>query len=225
MLRGIRDAVTGANEADLHYVGFDLDRDAGKVEVADLVAVAAGDRCARCAEGRFEIHRGIEVGQVFYLGKKYSEPLKATFLDAAGAEKTIDMGTYGIGITRTVAAAIEQNHDENGIIWPLPLAPAPVIVVPVSRTDESVFGTAERIYAELRGRGIETILDDRDERPGVKFKDADLIGIPLRVTVGPKALARGNVELKERRAAKADEVAATEVAAKVAEQVEAALSS
>jgi len=225
MLRDIRDAVTGANEADQHFVGFELERDGGKVEFADLVAVSAGDRCARCGEGVFEIHRGIEVGQVFYLGKKYSEPLKATFLDAAGAEKTIDMGTYGIGITRTVAAAIEQNHDENGIVWPLPLAPAAVIVVPVSRTDETVFGTAERIYAELRGRGIETILDDRDERPGVKFKDADLIGIPLRVTVGPKALARGNVELKERRAPKADEIAASEVSARIAEQVETALSS
>ena len=223
MLRGTRDAVTGANEADQHFVGFDLERDATKVELADLVAVAVGDRCARCGEGHFEIHRGIEVGQVFYLGKKYSEPLKATFLDAAGAEQTIEMGTYGIGITRTVAAAIEQNHDENGIIWPLPIAPAPVIVVPVNRTDEAVFGTAERIYKELIGRGVETILDDRDERPGVKFKDADLLGIPLRITVGPKALARGNVEVKERRAAKSEEAPAAEAAARIAEQVEAAL--
>jgi prolyl-tRNA synthetase len=225
MLRGVRDAVTGANEVDHHLVGFDLERDAAVGDFVDLVAVAAGDRCARCGKGRFEIHRGIEVGQVFYLGKKYSDPLKATFLDAAGAENTIEMGTYGIGITRSVAAAIEQNHDENGIIWPLPLAPVPVIVVPVSRTDEAVFGTAEKIYAELRGRGVDVLLDDREERPGVKFKDADLIGIPLRVTVGPKALARGNVEWKERRAAKSEEIPAGEAAARIAESVGEALRS
>jgi prolyl-tRNA synthetase len=129
------------------------------------------------------------------------------------------MGTYGIGITRTVSAAIEQNHDANGIIWPIPLAPFPVIVVPVNRNDESLRTTAEKIYQELGGRGVETLLDDRDERPGVKFKDADLLGFPLRVTVGPKALARGNVELKERRADRAEEVAVGEVVGRIAERV------
>jgi prolyl-tRNA synthetase len=219
LLGPIRDAVTGANEADHHFVGFDLERDAPPFELADLAVAGPGDRCGRCGEGRFEIHRGIEVGQVFYLGRKYSEPLRATFLDPSGAEQTIEMGTYGIGITRTVAAAIEQNHDAQGIIWPIPLAPFPAIVVPVNRSDEAVWSTAERIYGELRGRGVEAVLDDRDERPGVKFKDADLIGFPLRVTVGPKALARGNVELKARRADKAEEVPAGEVAARVADQV------
>ena len=219
LLVGIRDAVTGANQSDQHWVGFDLERDAPAFEVADLVAAASGDRCGRCAEGRFEIHRGIEVGQVFYLGRKYSEPLHATFLDAAGAEQTIEMGTYGIGITRTVAAAIEQNHDAQGIIWPIPLAPFPAVVVPVNRADEAVWSTAQRIHDELSGRGIDAVLDDRDERPGVKFKDADLIGFPLRVVVGPKALARGNVELKARRADKAEEVPAGEAAGRIAEQV------
>ncbi len=219
LLRGVRDAVTGANEADAHLVGFDLDRDAPGVDLADLVAVAEGDGCARCGEGRFEIHRGIEVGQVFYLGRKYSEPLRATFLDPAGAEQVIEMGTYGIGITRTMAAAIEQNHDAQGIIWPIPLAPFPAMVVPVNRADAAVWTAAERIYAELRSRGVETLLDDRDERPGVKFKDADLLGVPLRVTVGPKALARGNVELKPRRAEKAEEVPLGEVAGRVADSV------
>ncbi len=219
LLRGIRGAVTGANEADRHFVGFDLERDAPPVEFVDLVVVGAGDRCGRCPDGRFEIHRGIEVGQIFYLGRKYSEPLRAVFLDPAGAEQTIEMGTYGIGITRTVAAAIEQNHDAHGIVWPVPLAPFPAIVVPVNRADEAVWVAAERVYRELRGRGVETLLDDRDERPGVKFKDADLIGIPLRVTVGPKALARGNVELKMRRAETAEEVPLGEVSARVAEQV------
>ena len=219
LLRGIRGAVTGANEADRHFVGFDLERDAPPVEFVDLVVVGAGDRCGRCPNGRFEIHRGIEVGQIFYLGRKYSEPLRAVFLDPAGAEQTIEMGTYGIGITRTVAAAIEQNHDAHGIVWPVPLAPFPAIVVPVNRADEAVWVAAERVYRELRGRGVETLLDDRDERPGVKFKDADLIGIPLRVTVGPKALARGNVELKMRHAETAEEVPLGEVSARVAEQV------
>jgi prolyl-tRNA synthetase len=218
-LRGIRDAVSGANEADRHLVGLDLERDASGVEFADLVAVSEGDRCGRCGEGRFEIRRGIEVGQVFYLGRKYSEVMRATFLDPAGAERTIEMGTYGIGITRTVAAAIEQNHDANGIVWPIPLAPFSAVVVPVNQTEEAVRSAAERIYAELRQRGVDALIDDRDERPGVKFKDADLIGIPLRVTVGPKALARGNVELKARRADKAAEIPVGEAAARVAGEI------
>ncbi len=219
-LRGIHDAFTGANEADRHWVGFDLERDAPEVEFADLVAVAEGDRCGRCGDGRFEIRRGIEVGQVFYLGRKYSEAMRATFLDAGGKERVIEMGTYGIGITRTVAAAIEQNHDANGIIWPISLAPFSAIVVPVNQAEETVRSTAERIYGELRGRGVDALIDDRDERPGVKFKDADLIGIPLRVTVGPKALARGNVELKARRADKAVEIPAAEAAARIADEIE-----
>ncbi|MBI2962772.1 MAG: proline--tRNA ligase, partial [Deltaproteobacteria bacterium] len=222
-LRGIRDAVTGANEADTHLVGFDLERDAPGVELADLTAVAAGDRCARCGEGRFDVHRGIEVGQVFYLGRKYSEPLRATFLDPAGAEQVIEMGTYGIGITRTVAAAIEQNHDAHGIVWPIPLAPFPVVVVPVNRADGALWAAAERVYGELRAHGVETLIDDREERPGVKFKDADLLGVPLRVTVGAKALARGNVELKPRRAEQAEEVPLGEVAGRIAECVRRAL--
>ncbi len=223
-LEGFRDGVTGANQKDFHLVGFDLERDAGAAQLADVQAAVAGDRCARCGEGRFEIHRGIEVGQVFYLGRKYSEPMRATFLDAAGADQVIEMGTYGIGITRTVAAAVEQNHDANGIAWPIPLAPFPVIVVPVNRNDAAVWETSEKIYRELQGRGVDTLIDDRDERPGVKFKDADLIGLPLRVTVGPKALARGNVELKERRAEKAEEVPVGEAAGRIAEQVSRALS-
>ena len=225
MLRGIRDAVTGANEADHHYVGFDLERDAPRVELADLAVAVAGDRCGRCEDGHFEIHRGIEVGQVFYLGRKYSEPLRATFLDPAGTEQIVEMGTYGIGITRTVAAAVEQNHDAQGIVWPIPLAPFPAIVVPVNRADPSVWSTAERVYRDLLSLGVDTLLDDRDERPGVKFKDADLLGIPLRVTVGPKALVRGNVELKPRGAEKAEEAPIGEVAGRIAERVRRTLAS
>ena len=224
-LRGMRGAVTGANQADTHFVGLDLERDAGSVELVDLQMVHGGDHCGRCETGELEIHRGIEVGQVFYLGRRYSEPLRATFLDAGGAEQVIEMGTYGIGITRTVAAAIEQNHDADGIVWPIPLAPFPVAVVPLSRDSGDLWNTAERVYGELRGRGIEVLLDDREERPGVKFKDADLIGFPLRVTIGAKSLARGNVELKDRRAPKAEEVPVSEVVGRVAATVEKALAS
>jgi prolyl-tRNA synthetase len=225
MLRGVRDAVTGANEVDHHYVGFDLERDAPGVEFADLAVAAAGDPCGRCEKGAFEVHRGIEVGQVFYLGRKYSEPMRATFLDPSGAERVVEMGTYGIGITRTVAAAVEQNHDAHGIVWPIPLAPFAAIVVPVNRTDASLWSVAERVYRELSSLGVETLLDDRDERPGVKFKDADLLGIPLRVTVGPKALARGNVELKARGADGVEETATAEVAGRIASRVRQALAS
>jgi prolyl-tRNA synthetase len=216
---GLTGAVTGANEADYHLTGVDQPRDLATLVFADLRRAYAGDRCARCADGRFEIHRGIEVGQVFYLGTKYSRAMKATYLDAAGVERPIEMGTYGIGITRTVAAAVEQNHDAGGIVWPLPLAPFQVLVVPVSLDDARQRETAERIYADLAAAGVEVLLDDRAERPGVKFKDADLIGVPLRVTVGPRALERGCVELKPRAAAKAEEVSATEIASRLAARV------
>jgi prolyl-tRNA synthetase len=186
--------------------------------MVDLRVAGAGDRCPRCA-GRFVLQRGIEVGQVFYLGTKYSEALKATVSDADGKERVLEMGCYGIGVTRTIAAAIEQNHDDAGIIWPMPLAPFHVVVVPVNLTDERLRATAERLYAELTARGVEVLLDDRDERPGVKFKDADLIGCPLRITVGPRALERGAVELKRRTEKAATEVPIAEVVARVAEMV------
>jgi prolyl-tRNA synthetase len=157
------------------------------------------------------LQRGIEVGQVFYLGTKYSEALKATVLDSEGKERVLEMGCYGIGVTRTIAAAIEQNHDEAGIIWPMPLAPFQVVVVPVNANDERLRTTAERLYADLTARGVEVLLDDRDERPGVKFKDADLIGCPLRITVGPRALERDAVELKRRTKKAATEVAVADV--------------
>ncbi len=222
-LRGLRGAVSGANRADLHVVGLDLARDAGDLEYVDLVKAGVGDLCGRCGKAALEIHRGIEVGQVFYLGRKYSEAMKAVFLDADGAEQMIEMGTYGIGVTRTVAAAIEQNHDANGIIWPIPLAPIPALVVPVARNDEAQWGAAERIHRELVDRGVDAWIDDRDERAGVKFKDADLIGVPLRVTIGPKGLAKGVVELKERSAEKAVEVPVAEAAGRVADKIREAL--
>jgi prolyl-tRNA synthetase len=221
-LRGITGAVTGANKADTHVRGVAAARDLQDAELVDLRVATAGDRCPRCT-GRFVLQRGIEVGQVFYLGTKYSEALRATVLDAEGKERVLEMGCYGIGVTRTIAAAIEQNHDDAGIIWPMPLAPFSVAVVPVNVTDERLRTTAERIHDELTARGIEVLLDDREERPGVKFKDADLIGHPLRITVGPRALERDAVELKRRTEKNATEVPVAEVAARVAEIVAAEL--
>jgi prolyl-tRNA synthetase len=218
-LRGMRRGISGANRADAHVVGIDQARDLADVVFADLRQARAGDRCARCEGGTFSEHRGIEVGQVFYLGTKYSEAMKATFLGADGAERPIEMGCYGIGITRTVAAAIEQHHDDAGIVWPAGLAPYGALVVQMSATDAALRETAERVAGDLEGAGVDTLLDDRDERPGVKFKDADLIGLPVRVTVGPRALARGCVEVKRRSEREATEVPVGEAAARVASLV------
>src|SRR5439155_1120041 len=195
-LRGVRGAVAGANRADEHVVNVDQARDLPELVFADLRQARSGDACPRCDGGAFAEHRGIEVGQVFYLGTKYSEAMGATFLGADGRERPIEMGCYGIGITRTVAAAIEQHHDDAGIIWPAPVAPYGAHVVPVSMEDAKLRETAEQLAAALDGAGVDALLDDRAERPGVKFKDADLIGLPVRLTVGPRALARGCVDLK-----------------------------
>jgi prolyl-tRNA synthetase len=218
-LRGARGMVSGANRADEHVVNLDLARDATRVTYADVRRAVAGDRCPRCERGTFGAHRGIEVGQVFYLGTKYSEAMKAHFLGADGEARPIEMGCYGIGITRTVAAAIEQHHDAAGIVWPAPLAPFGAHVIPVNASDATLRETAERVATELEGQGIDTVLDDRDERPGVKFKDADLIGIPARVTVGPRALQKGCVELKPRGASEAQEVPVGEVVRRIVELV------
>ncbi len=215
-LRGMRGAVSGANRTDEHVVNIDQERDLPGLAFADLRQARPGDRCPRCDGGAFAGHRGIEVGQVFYLGTKYSKAMGATFLDAGGRQRPIEMGCYGIGITRTMAAAIEQHHDDAGIVWPAPLAPYGAVVVPVSATDATLLETAERIAGELTAAGVDTLLDDRDERPGVKFKDADLIGLPVRITVGARALARGCVELKPRAAAAAIEVPVGEAAARAA---------
>jgi prolyl-tRNA synthetase len=219
-IAGMTGAVTGANEADFHLVGVDQERDLGALEFVDLCRARQDDVCGRCGAGRISIRRGIEVGQIFYLGTKYSQPMGAKFLDAAGAEQPIEMGTYGIGITRTMAAALEQNHDQAGIVWPLPIAPFEVLVLPVSVDDDRQRGTAERLYTELAAAGVDVLLDDRQERAGVKFKDADLIGIPLRVTVGPRALERGCVEVKARADAESTAVAVGDATARLAAEVQ-----
>ncbi|MCE1226220.1 MAG: proline--tRNA ligase [Geobacteraceae bacterium] len=193
------DFVIGANETDQHYTGANAGRDFSISQIADIRLIGAGDPCPRCSGGTLEVWRGIEVGHVFKLGTKYSSSMNATYLDKDGKEQIIFMGCYGIGIGRTVAASIEQNHDENGVIWPLPLAPFHCSVVAINaQKDEAVMAAAQNIHDRLEAAGVEVLLDDRDERPGVKFKDHDLIGIPLRIVVGGKNLAEGKVEFKQR---------------------------
>ncbi len=222
-LRGITGGVTGANETDHHFVDVSQARDFAEVEFADLRLARAGDPCPRCDGGVFDGHRGIEVGNIFHLGTKYSVPMKATFLDAGGQERPMEMGCYGIGITRTAAAAVEQFHDDDGIIWPLPLAPAHVHVVPVNVADQRMRETAEDLYTKLQAAGVEVLLDDREERPGIKFKDADLIGIPLRLTVGAKSLERNCVEFKRRGEKTPQEMPLADVVGQVAALVRAGL--
>ncbi|HMK34293.1 MAG TPA: proline--tRNA ligase [Desulfomonilaceae bacterium] len=197
-IRSMGSAVVGANERDAHLVEVSPARDFTVDHYSDFRSAAEGDPCPRC-EGTLHLSRGIEVGHVFKLGIKYSEAMNARFLDADGKERPMIMGCYGIGVSRTVAAAIEQNHDQDGIIFPPPLAPFRVVVTPVGAKNAEVDETAEKIYRDLWDGGIDALLDDRDERPGVKFKDADLIGIPFRITVGKKALAEGKAELRNRR--------------------------
>lgn len=197
-LQGAKGLVCGANERDMHMTGLDIERDLPSLQFADLRRATAGDTCPRCEKGRFTDHRGIEVGQTFYLGTKYSQAMNATYLDATGEQHPMEMGCYGIGITRTVAAAIEQHHDDAGIVWPKPLAPADLHIVPVNWNDDTTRKAAEDIYAKLQQTGTDVLFDDREERPGVKFKDADLLGVPLRATIGGKSLARGVIELKVR---------------------------
>jgi prolyl-tRNA synthetase len=190
--------VTGANKEDYHLKNVNIGRDFKVESFADLRVAGENDNCPRCG-GKVKFARGIEVGHVFKLGTKYSRAMKAMYLDKDGQEKPMIMGCYGIGIGRTVAACIEQNNDEYGIIWPIPLAPFHVIITPVNINEKSIFEAARNLYDRMVAENIEVIFDDRDERAGVKFNDADLIGIPLRVVVGQKNLAQKNVELKIRK--------------------------
>jgi prolyl-tRNA synthetase len=216
-------AIAGANQADAHVMGLNLGRDCPEATLVDLRTAAAGDHCARCADGVYKAYRGIEVGHVFYLGTRYSEPMRVTFLDADGKEKAMEMGCYGIGVTRIAAAAIEQNHDPDGIRWPMALSPFHVAIVTAGKEPE-LAEAAERLERELEALGIEVLYDDRDERAGGKFKDADLIGIPLRITVGKRGLGEGKVEWKQRGEKEATLVPLGEVAGKAQAAVQAALS-
>ena len=195
----MKNAVSGANEQDYHYTNVNPVRDFAHVTVADIRLVAEGDLCPACGEGHLHISRGIEAGQIFALGTKYSEAMQANFLDVDGKLKPLQMGCYGIGVGRTMAAAIEQNHDEHGIIWPRAIAPYEVVVVAVNAKAEEQLAYAEEIYEELRAAGVDVLLDDRRERAGVKFNDCDLIGYPVRIAIGPKTIENGSIEVKLRR--------------------------
>lgn len=206
-LQGGTDYVVGANAADAHLKHVDLARDAAVTAWADLRVITSDDQCPRCG-GRMELTRGIEVGHIFMLGLKYSEAMHAVFLDENGKEQTMIMGCYGIGVSRVAAAAIEQNHDENGIVFPPPVAPFECVLLNLDPRSEEVNAKVEEIYALLQGMGVEVLLDDREERPGVKFKDADLLGIPMQLVVGGKGLGRGIVECKDRRTGEKGELSA-----------------
>jgi prolyl-tRNA synthetase len=196
-LKGRANWVVGGNQRDTHLGGANPGRDFKEPEYGDFTTVFAGDPCARCGTA-LQIYRGIEVGHVFKLGTKYSKSMHCEYLDEKGERQLMIMGCYGLGIGRTVAAAIEQSHDDDGIIWPLPIAPFETVITMVGK-DEAVAAAANDLYAQLVAAGVDVILDDRDERPGVKFKDADLIGFPLRVVVGAKSLANGVVEYSTRK--------------------------
>jgi len=192
-VKDMKNFVVGVNKNDVHHVGANLsDLGIENIRYEDIRLVEAGDLCPVCGKP-LKVTRGIEVGNIFQLGTKYSKPMNAVYLDADGKAKPYIMGCYGIGISRTAAAAVEAHHDEWGIKWPLAIAPYHVVIVPVSTKDELQMSTAIKMYEELLAKGVEAVLDDRDERPGVKFKDADLIGFPYRITVG-KTLQEGNVE-------------------------------
>ncbi len=189
--------VCGANQADQHYININPEQDFRIDQEFDLRMIENGEKCPQCSTPLQEA-RGIEVGQVFKLGDKYSKALQATYYDESGKEQLCIMGCYGIGLSRTIAAAIEQNYDQDGIIWSMSIAPYHCIIVPVNMKDALVKEAAEKLYAQLQETGVEVVLDDRDERPGVKFKDADLVGYPLRVIIGSKTLAAGQAELRQR---------------------------
>lgn len=215
----MEDACCGANAVDKHYVHVNPKRDFGDVRVETIRLITAEDCCPKCG-GMIELKKGIEVGQVFKLGTKYSEKLGCTYLDRDGKNHPMVMGCYGIGITRTVAASIEQNHDKDGIIWPVAIAPYEVVIVPANNKDEGVMNAARHLYDEMEDCRDEVILDDRDERAGIKFKDADLIGYPIRVTIGKKWKESGLVEVRLRRSGVVSEVALADCKTKVLEMLE-----
>ena len=217
-LRGRVNMTTGANEDDWHYKGVSVERDIQVSEWADLREVVSGETCAQCGH-TLDLWKGIEVGHIFKLGTMYSEAFGAYVQDEEGRSHPIIMGSYGIGVERGIAAIVEASHDESGIIWPVAVAPYEVVVTVVRADDESTMSTAERLYEELEEAGIEVLLDDRIERPGVKYADAELIGIPFRITVGPRGVADGVVEFTARRGLHKDEVALSDVVARVTEAV------
>ncbi len=214
----IVNGITGANKRDKHIRNVNMGRDYNPDEVADISIVREGDRCPKCS-GKLAVRRGIEVGHIFNLGRRYSQRLGAKFLNEKGQERLAIMGCYGIGITRTVAAIIEQNHDENAILWPMSVSPYQVHIILLNVNSRETVKVADNLYNQLTGEGVEALLDDRDERAGVKFKDADLIGVPLRLTISPKRVSEKKVEIKCHRDGKEFLVAIEQAREKVKELI------
>lgn len=206
--------VTGANKPDLHFLNVNVGRDYVVKKFGDIRNIENNDYCPKCS-GLIQIKRGIEVGHIFKLGDKYSKTLKATFLDKSGKEKNILMGCYGLGIGRIAAAAIEQNHDKDGIVWPLSIAPFQVAIIPISIKNTDICNMANNLYKDLSSKKIEVLIDDRKERPGVKFKDADLLGIPLQIIIGERNLKEGAVELKVRKNQTSERITVSEIGTKI----------
>jgi len=218
----LRNITVGANDKGFHLKNVNPGRDFTPAKIADIRMVTAADPCPACG-GQLDLPRGIEVGHIFKLGTSYSQALKATFLDDQGKENHFVMGCYGIGVSRCVAAAIEQNHDKDGIIFPMPIAPFQVILQNLAAKDDTVNQATGQLYEQLKGLGVEVLLDDRDERPGIKFKDADLIGIPLRVMVGKRFIQEGEVEIRQRDTGETIGVPMAEAATRLAEMIRTAL--
>ena len=213
-LQGRHNMTTGANKDDRHIRGVDIERDVEVDQWADLRTVASGEACPRCDSGVLEVYKAMEIGHIFKLGTKYSESMGATVLTADGKEVPIIMGSYGIGVERIISAAVEQNYDDDGIVWPKSIAPFDVVVTVTNMKDEKLRDASETLYRDLQQAGLEVLLDDRDERAGVKFKDADLIGIPYRITVGKK-ISDEMVELFDRRAKQSEDVKLSEIISRV----------
>jgi len=215
-LKGRRNMTTGANKDDHHIRGVDVERDIEVDQWADLRTVNSGETCPRCETGVLEVYKAMEIGHIFKLGTKYSESMGATVLTEEGKPVPIIMGSYGIGVERIISAAVEQNYDEDGIIWPKSIAPFDVIVTVTNMKDEKLRAAGAKLYEDLTRAGLDVLLDDRDERAGVKFKDADLIGIPFRITIGKK-IGDGVVELFNRKAKQSEDVKLDDIVGKLSE--------
>jgi prolyl-tRNA synthetase len=216
-VKSIKGGVTGANRKDVHYIHVNADRDFTPALYTDIRLIVEGDPCPICGEP-IKLFKGIELGHIFKLGDKYTKAFSVTYLDEAGSERVPIMGCYGIGVERTVAAIIEQNHDEDGIIWPVSVAPFQVYLLPVKYSGKTR-EICDRMYRELSSMGIEALLDDRELRPGVKFKDADLLGIPYRITVGDRGIEEGTVELVGRRSKVREKIGIDDVIHTVSERI------
>ncbi|MCP4632069.1 MAG: proline--tRNA ligase, partial [candidate division Zixibacteria bacterium] len=213
----MKNFVTGANKNDYHYLNINHPRDFSFSDAIDLKMAEVGEKCPRCSKGHLKSARGIEVGNTFKLGVKYSESMDAKFVDKDGEEKPFIMGSYGIGITRTAQAAVERFNDKNGIIWPKALAPFDIEIIYTNSSDEDQIKTGFELYDKLKTRGLDVLIDDRDERAGVKFKDSDLIGIPLRIVVGERGIKEGIVEIKVRRTGEMHKIPIEKAADKIIE--------